>query len=106
MTFVFKLFALVPDPPEVRLQGAPTHDLEEGRDNVVLRCVADANPPAKIVWKRAGRSDIVSLEETLQFRPVTRRDTGTYTCQAQNTVGASEPLSVQIDVKCKYCTCN
>jgi len=106
MAFVFKLFALVPDPPEVRLQGAPTHDLEEGRDNVVLRCVADANPPAKIVWKRVGRSDIVSLEETLQFRPVARRDTATYTCQAQNTVGASEPLSVQIDVKCKYCTFN
>ena len=73
---------------------------------MVLRCVADANPPAKIVWKRAGRSDIVSLEETLQFRPVGRRDTGTYTCQAQNTVGASEPLSVQIDVKCKYYTIN
>jgi hypothetical protein len=43
------------------------------------------------------------LEETLQFRPVGRRDTGTFTCQAQNTVGASEPLSVQIDIKCKYC---
>lgn len=88
----------------MRLQGAPTQDLEEGRDNVVLRCVADANPAAKIVWKRAGRSDIVSLEETLQFRPVARRDTGTYTCEAQNIVGASEPLSVQIDVKCKYCS--
>ncbi|XP_069682757.1 irregular chiasm C-roughest protein isoform X1 [Periplaneta americana] len=86
-------------PPEVRLQGAPTQDLEEGQDSVVLRCVADANPTAKIVWKRAGRSDIVSLEETLQFRPVGRRDTGTYTCEAQNLVGASEPLSVQIDVK-------
>lgn len=96
----------MPDPPEVRLQGVPTHDLEEGRDNVVLRCVADANPAAKIVWKRAGRSDIVSLEETLQFRPVGRRDTGTYTCQAQNVVGASEPHSVQIDVKCEYCTVN
>ncbi|XP_021939888.1 hemicentin-1 isoform X3 [Zootermopsis nevadensis] len=86
-------------PPEVRLKGAPTQDLEEGRDSVVLMCVADANPVAKIVWKRAGRSDIVSLEETLQFRPVARRDTGTYTCEAQNIVGSSEPLSVHIDVK-------
>jgi hypothetical protein len=80
--------------------------MEEGRDNVVLKCVADANPPAKIAWRRAGRNDIVSLEETLQFRPVARRDTGTYTCEAKNAVGASELLSVQIDVKCKYCTIN
>jgi hypothetical protein len=71
---------------------------------VVLMCVADANPAAKTVWKRGGRSEIVSLEETLQFRPVTRRNTGTYTCEAQNIVGSSEPLSVHIDVKCKYCS--
>ncbi|KAJ9592667.1 hypothetical protein L9F63_015663, partial [Diploptera punctata] len=86
-------------PPEVRLQGVPLHDLEESRDDVVLRCVADANPPAKIVWKRSGRSEIVSLEETLQFRPVGRQNSGTYTCEAKNLVGASEPLTVDLNVK-------
>ncbi|XP_026467304.1 hemicentin-1 [Ctenocephalides felis] len=85
--------------PTIRLVGAPTGDLEEGRDALVMRCVADANPPASVVWRRAGRSDIASLEESLQLRPVGRRDAGMYTCQAQNAVGASESLSVQLDVK-------
>lgn len=81
--------------------GAPQIDLEEGIDSLVLRCQADANPPANIVWRRAGRSEIASLQESLQLRPVGRRDAGLYTCQAQNSVGTSEALSVQLDVKCK-----
>lgn len=90
-----------PDPPETRLLGTPGSDIEEGVDTVVLRCVTDANPPAAIVWRRAGKPDISSLEESLQFRPVTRRDSGTYTCEARNSVGVSDPLTVQLDVKCK-----
>ncbi|KAL9887979.1 irregular chiasm C-roughest protein-like isoform 4-T17 [Glossina fuscipes fuscipes] len=85
--------------PTIRLIGSPEIDLEEDKDALVLRCVADANPPASIVWRRAGRSEIASLQETLQLRPVGRRDAGLYTCQAQNSVGTSEQLSVQLDVK-------
>lgn len=36
------------------------------------------------------------------MRPVGRRDAGLYTCQAQNSVGTSDPLSLQLDVKCKH----
>lgn len=43
----------------------------------------------------------VRAQETLQLRPVGRRDAGLYTCQAQNSVGSSEQLSVQLDIKCK-----
>ncbi|KXJ84278.1 hypothetical protein RP20_CCG014296 [Aedes albopictus] len=85
--------------PTVRLLGAPQIDLEEGKDSLILRCQADANPTASIVWRRAGRSEIASLQESLQLRPVGRRDAGLYTCQAQNSVGTSETLSVQLDVK-------
>lgn len=42
--------------------GAPQIDLEDGKDSLVLRCEADANPPASIIWKRAGRSEIASLQ--------------------------------------------
>lgn len=89
------------DPPVIRLLGAPQVDLEEGKDFLTLRCEADANPRAGIVWRRIGRSDVVGLQETLQLRPVGRRDAGLYTCQGQNSVGSSETLSVQVDVKCK-----
>lgn len=81
--------------------GTPQIDLEEGKDNLHLRCEADGNPPASIVWRRAGRSEIASLTESLQLRPVGRRDSGVYTCQAQNSVGTSDTLSVQLDIKCK-----
>lgn len=55
------------DPPTIRLLGAPQIDLEEGKDSLVLRCEADANPPASIVWKRVGRSEIASLQVSTMF---------------------------------------
>lgn len=55
--------ALFPlDAPTIRLIGSPEIDLEEDKDALILRCVADANPPASIVWRRAGRSEIASLQ--------------------------------------------
>lgn len=95
------LCLILTDPPVIRLLGAPQVDLEEGKDFLILRCEADANPRAGIVWRRVGRPDIVGLQETMQLRPVGRRDAGLYTCQGQNNVGNSETLSVQVDVKCK-----
>ncbi|XP_059482578.1 hemicentin-1 isoform X4 [Neocloeon triangulifer] len=86
-------------PPEVRLVGAPSKDVEEGRDAVELKCESDANPPATVSWRRSQRAEMLSVEPTLTLRPVRRSDTGTYTCQARNVVGASQPLSVHIDVK-------
>lgn len=64
------------DPPTIRLLGAPQIDVEEGKDSLVLRCEADANPPASIVWKRAGRSEIASLQVSkmlIIFPPFFRR---------------------------------
>lgn len=81
--------------------GTPPNDVEEGRDHVVLKCITDSNPPANVIWRRVGKQEISSLEESLQFRPVFRRDSGTYTCQAQNSIGSSQPISVALDVKCK-----
>lgn len=93
-----------PDAPTIKLLGSPQIDLEEGKDSLTLRCEADANPPASIVWRRAGRSEIASLSESLSLRPVGRRDSGLYSCQAQNSVGTSDQLSVQLDIKCKCCS--
>ena len=87
--------------PELKLEGVPDHDIEEREDNIMIRCIADANPPATIMWRRAGKSDIVSLDETLKFSPIMRRDAGTYACQAKNSIGNAGPLTVRLDVKCK-----
>lgn len=90
------------DPPEVQLKGMPSHDLEEGKDTLTLRCLADANPPASVIWQRVGSRDISSLSETLVFKPINQRDSGTYSCTAKNSVGTSQPVSTTLDVKCKY----
>lgn len=61
-----------------------------------LLFVAAVSAPAVVVAVL-----MVRAQETLQLRPVGRRDAGLYTCQAQNSVGSSEQLSVQLDIKCK-----
>lgn len=102
------------DAPEVTLVGTPTVDLEENIDSVSLRCRADANPPATVIWRRVGGNpsmtnrapvvsmgDIYSFQETLEFSPVTRKDSATYSCEAKNTIGTSNLITIPIDIKCK-----
>ena len=88
-------------------------DLEENIDSVQLKCQVDANPPATVIWRRHGGSsapvhlstggsnDIYSFQEVLEFSPVTRKDSATYSCEAKNKIGTSKTITVPIDVKCK-----
>ena len=107
--------------------GTPVLDLEENIDSVQLRCHADANPPATVIWRRlgpahpslvssaaaaahhvlatsSGASDIYSFQEVLEFSPVTRKDSATYSCEAKNPIGSSNMITVPIDIKCKFYT--
>lgn len=72
------LILCITDAPSIRLLGAPQIDLEEGKDSLVLRCEADANPPASVVWKRAGRSEIASLQVSEQL--TTEKMCNVYVC--------------------------
>ncbi|XP_045117706.1 irregular chiasm C-roughest protein-like isoform X3 [Portunus trituberculatus] len=85
--------------PSVTLEGAPGEDIEEGVDNVVLRCLVDSNPGANVVWRVNGQTDVFSFQREVRFNPVSRKHSGTYTCEARNAVGGSDPISVKIDVK-------
>ncbi|CAL4122568.1 unnamed protein product, partial [Meganyctiphanes norvegica] len=85
--------------PTVTLQGTPTGDVEEGVDSLALRCVVDSNPAANIQWRRVGDVDVFSFQEMVEFNPVSRKHSATYTCEARNLVGASDPISAKIDVK-------
>ncbi|KAF2368170.1 CD80-like immunoglobulin C2-set [Trinorchestia longiramus] len=87
--------------PTVTLRGAPETDLEEGLDSVSLRCVADSNPPANIIWRKIGKQDVFSFDKKVEFLPVSRKHSARYSCEANNAMGTSAPVSVSIDVKCE-----
>lgn len=86
--------------PEIKLEGKPNEDIEEGK-SLTLRCVADGNPKASIVWKKSGYAGIYSTNEEITFIPITRRDSGVYSCSARNDVGESKELEISVDVKYK-----
>lgn len=95
------------DAPETRLVGVPTGQLEEGRDQLEIRCLADANPPASILWRKTknpGVTEVASIGETLLFSPIYRNHAAVYLCEASNIEGESSPVSVQVSVNCT-CHC-
>ncbi|XP_010209250.1 PREDICTED: nectin-3, partial [Tinamus guttatus] len=63
-----------------------------GRENVQLRCNADANPlPMELTWTRLDGQwpeGLLSVNNTLQFTsPLTYNYTGTYICKVTNSLG-------------------
>ena len=76
--------------------------LEEGRSSAAVKCVSDANPPARVFWRKHRGDDQRQYVESLEFSPVMRKDSGTYLCQAENSIGLSQEEPVDIDVLCKF----
>ncbi|XP_013787845.2 carcinoembryonic antigen-related cell adhesion molecule 5-like isoform X2 [Limulus polyphemus] len=84
-------------PPEIQLEGNPKEEVEEGK-SLSLRCLADANPKASIMWKISGHANVHSIKEELTFSPIRRSDSGVYSCRAKNDVGESKELEITVDV--------
>ena len=76
--------------------------LEEGKAEATLTCYADANPPARIFWRKLGSTEERRFVESLEFSPVQRKDSGTYVCRAENSIGESKEEAAEINVLCKY----
>jgi hypothetical protein len=91
----------LPDPPYVTVEHSSLDNLEEERDSVTLRCLANSNPPPKVWWQKEGINGIFSPDGEIVISPITRNSAGTYKCMAENALGLSEPTYVEINVKCK-----
>ena len=89
------------DKPTVQIGRVATPVLEEGSGSVSLTCRAESNPPATVWWRKMGEEEELTEEAVLEFNPVRREDTGTYVCQAENSVGRSEEEKSVVDVLCK-----
>ena len=90
------------DKPKVSIRRIADDTLEEGKASVTLTCGAEANPPGKIFWTKLGSEEDRQFVESLEFAPVQRNDSGTYVCQAYNSIGVSKEEAVRINVICKY----
>lgn len=76
--------------------------MEEGRGTVALTCLSDANPPGRVFWRKFSRGEEQrQYLDVLEFDPVKRKDSGTYICQGENSIGLSNEEPVEIDVLCK-----
>jgi hypothetical protein len=90
-------------PPRIDVTISKSGALVEGSD-VTLSCEAEANPPARITWRRleAGDSSIIGTSAQLQIAGIGREDAGTYQCTAENELGLSKPGTIPVQVHCKY----
>jgi len=44
--------------------------LEEGKGTITMTCQADANPPARVFWRKYGGTDESQYVETIEYSPV------------------------------------
>ena len=90
------------DKPKVSITRLADAVVEEGKAAVTLTCKADANPPARIYWRKLGSTEERRFVESLEFNPVQRKDSGTYVCQAENSIGVSKEEAAEVNVLCEY----
>ncbi|XP_047533502.1 hemicentin-2 [Vanessa atalanta] len=87
--------------PEVSIVGADASSLaslEEGSSALTLECRADGNPSPYVWWTRDGQV-IATNGAKLIRAPITRNDSGIYGCQARNSLGTSDSVKIEVDVK-------
>ncbi|KAG6444572.1 hypothetical protein O3G_MSEX003431 [Manduca sexta] len=87
--------------PAVSIVGADASslaNLEEGSSALTLECRADGNPNPYVWWTRNGQV-FGTNGPKLILAPVARNHSGIYGCQARNSVGTSDSVKIEIDVK-------
>ncbi|CAK1580519.1 unnamed protein product [Parnassius mnemosyne] len=86
--------------PVVSIIGADATELsslEENTSLLSLDCQADGNPKPYVWWTRNGQ--VFATGPKLKLTPVMRNHSGTYGCQARNSLGTSDSVKIDIDVK-------
>jgi hypothetical protein len=88
-------------PPQIVTHMTSDNTISEG-ESVTLTCDVESNPPASITWTKLGIGEtFISSESILSLPVISWKDTGTYQCQGENSLGLSNPSTQILDVQCK-----
>nr|XP_022290407.1 cell adhesion molecule 1-like [Crassostrea virginica] len=88
--------------PEIKPILSSLYSVIEGETATILCEVTDANPNTSITWRwfKTDRPNIVLYNGPNYTIPnIQRVGSGSYSCTANNTVGTSEPATIQVDVQ-------
>lgn len=74
-----------------------------------LECrVNDANPETNLTWKwfsTASPSNVLHNGSSFTIFNIHRNQSGSYNCTAQNSVGTSKAIQIDVEVNCKSICC-
>lgn len=98
------LFFLI-DKPEITSTKDSLYRVIEGQ-NITLDCVLTAaNPNTSIEWtwyNSNNTKNVIKRRPIYTIFNIQRNNTGTYSCSASNIIGTSVPVSIDVDVQCKF----
>lgn len=94
------------DKPEVKSNITSPYVVTKGQPATFECILIDANPNTSISWRWFRDKDIPSNVLTnghiYMIPNMQRNNSGTYGCTASNYVGTSDPVTIYVDVRCKY----
>jgi hypothetical protein len=93
------------DKPEVTTSTSSPYQVVEGQTATMTCSVGAANPNTDITWrwvKTDSPSNVLHTGPTYTISNIQRAASGTYSCTASNSIGISTPVTVLVDVQCKY----
>ena len=95
---VQSLIFIIIDIPAVSIARVDSEVLEDGVGSTILTCNSHANPPATVSWHKVGDKESMQDTAIIKMNPIKREQAGVYICQAENSVGKSEPEETEVEV--------
>lgn len=102
---LYKTFFHYLDKPELVSNTKSPYEVYEGHTATLECVVRDANPITDVTYrwfKTENPSKVLHNKPTYIIHNIARERSGFCNCTANNSVGTSEAVTVNLDVQCKY----
>ena len=98
------VFPLLVPANVTKIRGEQT--VREG-GKLQLTCEASGEPQPNITWTKEktgnqGNNDVLQVGKELTITKISRNDSGTFHCTADNDFGEADSQAVYVDVTCEY----